>query len=362
MQNSKFILEFLKEVFHTKLLIMVTHDKLLAKKYSDRLIILNDGNILYDSSPWLLNDKSKLLISKCKMSFLDNSKYALISLKRKKIRNILTIIAIVISITTISLVMFLSEGFKYKIIEYKNGFFDTYPLVITKNSEVSIVKNKINRYDYKTDIKLDRNFVLSLEKFCKDNNLKYLKKYDKKVGVNSLENINFSSYINNYYLKKNYKLIKGTYPRKENQILLKISNHSMNGKLFDYFGLDSNSVNYDDLLSKKMIMEGTSTNLVIVGIVEPKSKFGFDELVDYDSDFLYRKDLDNRLTDKNEYAIYVYGNKNIIKNYLSDYPSVKYEDIARTLENYLSKTLNSIQEFFLLFSCISLFVSIILII
>ncbi len=46
--TAKGILELLKELSKTKTVIMVTHDEEFAKTYSDRMIILVDGNILKD--------------------------------------------------------------------------------------------------------------------------------------------------------------------------------------------------------------------------------------------------------------------------------------------------------------------------
>ena len=46
--TAKGILELLKELSKTKTVIMVTHDEEFAKLYSDRMIILVDGNILRD--------------------------------------------------------------------------------------------------------------------------------------------------------------------------------------------------------------------------------------------------------------------------------------------------------------------------
>ena len=362
-QNSESIIEFIKEVFYDKLVIMITHDKILAKKYSDRIIILEDGRILYDSSPYLFTDTSKLFISKRKMNYLDNIKYSFVNLKRKKFRNVLTIIAITISITVLSLVMFLSSGFKVKIMEYKRSFLITYPLVITKNTKREYFKNKINRYDYNDSKTLDTGFILSFNEFCKDNNIKCLKKYNKKIMIKTLENdLVFSSYLDKKYLKQNYKLVKGRFPLNDYETLVKIDKNYVNGKLFDYFGTTSSSVNYDYFLSKTFTQVNNNINLSIVGIVKPKSKLGFDEIIDNNSDFLYRSSLDRVIKDKKVYSIYVYGKKEIVKEYLNSFPDIKYQDVSKIFEEYISKILVNVQTVLMIFSFISIFISLILIV
>lgn len=362
MQNSKLIIELLKNVFYDKLIIMITHDKVLAKKYSDRIILLNDGEILYDSSPYLLKYNKKLFISKRKMTFLNILKYSFLSLKRKKFRNILTMLAITISISIISLVLFLSSGVNNKMIKYKNSFLGSYPLIITENYKINKVKGKVNRYTDLTNAYLDKNFVSSLEEFCVQNNIKYLVKYDKRLTVVGLENqIFFDSYLDNLYLKKNYKLLSGSFPKSDNEVLLKLRDDSTNSKLFDYFKFNSNAVGYDDFLSKNLSLKENGYTLKIVGIVKPKSKLNFDDFLGGDSNFLYRRGLDEVLTNKSEYSIYVYKDKKKVKNYISSFSNINYQDMAQIFETYLSKGFSNVKKILVFFSFVSLLISLILI-
>ena len=50
-QTSMQVMEILKEISKTRLVIMVTHNGQLAEKYSDRIIRLLDGEIISDTSP-----------------------------------------------------------------------------------------------------------------------------------------------------------------------------------------------------------------------------------------------------------------------------------------------------------------------
>lgn len=53
-QTSVQIMNLLKEISKEKLIIMVTHNPELAKQYSTRIIKLLDGNIIDDSSPFIV--------------------------------------------------------------------------------------------------------------------------------------------------------------------------------------------------------------------------------------------------------------------------------------------------------------------
>ena len=364
--NSINIMNLLKKYFKDKLVIMVTHDKLLAKTYSDRIIIMTDGEILYDSDPYIDNTKRKLIIKKTKMNYINSLTYAIIGLKRKKIRNIITMIAIVISITTISFVLFLSTGFKEKIKEYKIDTFNNYPLVITSSTNKKVVKGKINRYDQTNSIYLNKSFVKQLELFCKDNKIKYLIKYDydfKSIKNNNyFDNLKFNSYIDNKYLEDNFKLLRGHFPKNNNEVLVNVNNNKISGKVFDYFNITKTIINYDYLLGKKIKISETNFPLVVVGFVTPKNSLAFESISSDNIDFLYNQGLDKNVMNKKSYMIYVYNRKDTIKLFLEDYNSIKTENLSESFEMYLKKIVTSIEKVFLLFSLISLFISILMIV
>ena len=362
-KNSELVLELLKDVFYDKLIIMVTHDKNIAKKYSTRMIIIKGGGILYDSNPYLLRNKSKLIIRKNKMKYLNNIKYSFSSIKKNKFRNILTMIAIMISIITISIVLFLSNGFKNKISSYSENTFNKYPLIITKKDNSSVKKNRVNRYNYTNDIYLDDSFITNLEKFLKDNRINYLIKYDNNFSINDMnENIMFNSYIDNTFIKNNYKLIKGKLPSDKFEILLKLNDDRVDGKLFDYLKINKNSANYDDFINKNIYLNDNKTVLTIVGIVESNNSLDFDQLMDNNSNLLYKKELDYLFNNKNKYAVYTYDKKDIVKTFLIQYKNIKYQDISYLIGNNINKIINNIQNILLVFSFISFLISLILII
>ena len=57
-ETSKQIMDLLKEIAKDRLVIMVTHNPDLAKSYSNRIINIKDGQIIGDSNPYKIEEKS----------------------------------------------------------------------------------------------------------------------------------------------------------------------------------------------------------------------------------------------------------------------------------------------------------------
>lgn len=363
--TSKSIMKFIKEKFSNELIIMVTHDKKLAKEFADRIIIINDGNILYDSKPYYDNKTSKLMIKKNKMNILDNLRYSFFNLKRKKFRNILVLIAIIISITTISFVMFLTDSFKNRIDVYSKDVLNNYPIVIMVDKKNKIVKNKINRYSYTENLYLDDYFVENFKLFARDNNIRYLIKYNSSfhIYIKTIENsIKLDSYLDDKYLDENYKLLKGGYPKNNNEVLLKIDDYKIDSKIFELFDIKKDAINYEELINKeiKVYYETNEKKFKICGVVMSKNNELFDSLLNDDSDFLYNGKF-NIKNDKG-YAIYVYDKKDLLPIFLENYDNIKYQDLSKQLQKYLINMIKGVKQVFLIFGFISILIALLLII
>ena len=111
------IMELLKEVAKTRLVIMVTHNGDLAKEYSSRIIRLLDGEIQSDSNavtacPSLDSDTTKITkkMKKTSMSILTAASLSFRNLMTKRGRTIITSFAGSIGIIGVALVLALSNG------------------------------------------------------------------------------------------------------------------------------------------------------------------------------------------------------------------------------------------------------------
>lgn len=111
-KTSTQIMELIKEISKSRLVIMVTHNPELAQSYSDRIIRVSDGKIIEDTAP--IADDTKTSAGyrniKTSMSFGDAIKSSAKNLLTKKTRTALVTLAGSIGIVSIGLVLSLSAG------------------------------------------------------------------------------------------------------------------------------------------------------------------------------------------------------------------------------------------------------------
>ena len=128
------IMELLKEVSKTKLVIMVTHNPELAKNYATRIINIKDGKVVDDTNPYK-DVKSKVIeenfTKRTSMSLLTAFSLSFNNLMTKKGRTILVSLAGSIGIIGIALIMSLSNGFQNYINSIQEDTLSSYPLSIT---------------------------------------------------------------------------------------------------------------------------------------------------------------------------------------------------------------------------------------
>ena len=115
-KTSVQIMELIKEISKDKLVIMVTHNNELAKKYSTRVIELKDGEIEKDSKPIKETEKddANLKIKKTKMSYRSAISLSFNNLRTKKGRTFITSLASSIGIIGIALILSYQMDLKLK--------------------------------------------------------------------------------------------------------------------------------------------------------------------------------------------------------------------------------------------------------
>ena len=132
-KTSVQVMDLLKEVAKDRLVVMVTHNPELAKKYANRIVNLKDGVIIDDTNPYKgfesgTNPGSNL--PPAHMSFLTALSLSFNNLLSKKGRTILTAFAGSIGIIGISLILALSTGFQNYINKIQDDTMSSYPLTI----------------------------------------------------------------------------------------------------------------------------------------------------------------------------------------------------------------------------------------
>lgn len=136
-ETSIQIMELLKKVSETKLVVMVTHNSELAMQYSTRIVKLHDGRIIDDSDPFFpaeIESRTAKIGLKVKMSFTAAVLLSLNNLREKKGRTILIAMAASIGIIGIALILSLSSGVNSYIDSMQQDTMAIYPLVLSERT------------------------------------------------------------------------------------------------------------------------------------------------------------------------------------------------------------------------------------
>lgn len=134
-KTSVQIMELIKEISKTKLVIMVTHNPELAKEYSDRIVRVKDGEIQEDTNPYVAGEVADngFALKKTAMAFSSAIKSSFKNLLTKKFRTLMTVIASSIGIISIGLVLAISSGMDKYIQTMQNENLSSMPIMISAN-------------------------------------------------------------------------------------------------------------------------------------------------------------------------------------------------------------------------------------
>mgnify|MGYP000932882996 CR=1 FL=1 len=196
-ETSAQIMDILKEISKDRLIIMVTHNPDISKKYSTRIIRLLDGEVIDDSNPYHTPDEKQDKQPKVKekrdkkerkqrhtaMSFITALALSLRNLITKKGRTILTAFAGSIGIIGISLVLAVSNGFQTYINKMQSDTLSAYPLTISESAT-----------DYTA--LMGMNMRHELEEYPAAEKI-YINKISELIGSSKITNDLSDEYINN---------------------------------------------------------------------------------------------------------------------------------------------------------------------
>ena len=134
-KTSVQIMELIKEISKTKLVIMVTHNPELAKEYSDRIVRVKDGEIQEDTNPYVAEEVADngFALKKTAMAFSSAIKSSFKNLLTKKFRTLMTVVASSIGIISIGLVLAISSGMDKYIQTMQNENLSSMPIMISAN-------------------------------------------------------------------------------------------------------------------------------------------------------------------------------------------------------------------------------------
>lgn len=140
------IMEILKSMSKTCLVVMVTHNSELAYKYSDRIIEMKDGEIIKDSSPLPIEEiknPPSLEKKKTSMSLWTTIKTSVKNISTKKARTAMTSVASSIGIIGVALVLSITNGFSEYVSNLETSVASSVPITISKVS-YSYSSNDLN--------------------------------------------------------------------------------------------------------------------------------------------------------------------------------------------------------------------------
>lgn len=133
-KTSVQIMELIKEISKEKLVIMVTHNPELARKYSDRIVSVKDGEIIEDTKPYIEQEgNNDYELKKTAMAFSSAIKSSFKNLLTKKFRSLMTVVASSIGIISIGLVLAISSGMDKYIQTMQNENLSSMPITISSN-------------------------------------------------------------------------------------------------------------------------------------------------------------------------------------------------------------------------------------
>lgn len=292
-KTSKQIMELIKEISKEKLVIMVTHNPDLAKKYATRIIEVKDGEVISDSLPKeKYKDKNNIEIKKTKMSFLTALKLSFNNIRTKKGRTFLTAFASSIGIIGISIILSLSNGFDKQVDIYQKNTLSNFPITISK-STMSMDEKQMEEMmgsmmpgkgDYPKD-KVIYSFDINSYNMLHTNNItKEYIEYIEKLDDSLISGISFTRATNLNLLVKNgedvksvssnvlnmgvipkeldkedfmmeaFDLLDGEYPKNITDIVLVVdSKNRVDTKILKALGLsDKEKIDFKEVLGKEI--------------------------------------------------------------------------------------------------------------
>lgn len=286
-ETSIQVMDILKELSKTHLVVMVTHNPDLATEYASRIIRLKDGKVREDTNPFDYTEQEKNAereqsernrkeAKKPSMSLLTALSLSLKNLTTKKARTILTAFAGSIGIIGIALILSLSSGFNGYIANVQRDTLSNYPVKIAQNdfSMTGFVTSFLGSTKQSEGVKYPSDGTIhsgkmfngmldSLSSSVNSNNLgkfkKYLDEHPDLVNNDKVAAVNYG-YDFNIYLYQNTKdpdskTYEPNYPKTYKQV-----NHI--GEMSDYMsGMDETVMMFFNTYYKqfKAYMESSMT-------------------------------------------------------------------------------------------------------
>ncbi len=337
-ETSVQVMDILKEISKEHLVIMVTHNKELADKYSTRVINLLDGNLVGDSSPFTIEENKEVKQTKKNKSAM--SIFTAFSLSFKNLmskigKTLLVSFAGSIGIIGIALVLAVSTGLNSYIASMQSNALGNYPITV---SAISVDMDSFKSFDRKDDASggseneiVPYNPMVQYVKYGHYNNLtsnfvnkvKEFEENDKQNGNEKLNVVDYNYYLPVRFVTKNISGESVTYTyavRKNTTSILSGSSSSSIYPMLD--NLDFVMEQYD-LIAGELPKQNKGTNYStdIVLVVGAGNKISASTL----NALGFKTETDEKLNYKNISFESIIGKEyKVVTN--DNYYTPKYED------------------------------------
>lgn len=401
-KTSESIMELIKELSHDKLVIMVTHNPELAEEYASRIVHFQDGKILSDSNAFEPKKEVKdtFKLKKTKMSYWNALKLSFTNIMTKKGRTFLTAFASSIGIIGIAIVLALSHGFQKQINETQSKTLAKFPISISQtatdmNAATSRtesdknVKNKGYLVAAKPDNeknthenKITQSYIDYVKKINPSyaNNISFIRGTQLNLLTNDngkIKHVEFSN-VNNSgsaiasaqlqgmnsvgintsvfpktldskqgtFLKDNYQLLAGSWPKSNNEVVLVLNNKNQanvnalknlgisikDGQKIDLnkivgrtFKVISNNNYYQELptgnfvpqKASKSMYDSSNLTLKLSAVIRGKNN---SQMALLDNGIAYSDGLTQEIIKQNENSSIVKAQKNSTTNVMTNQP------------------------------------------
>ena len=212
-KSSIQIFQLLEKISYSKLVIVVTHDLELAKKYASTILKINDGKIIKEIKKRNKVKESKIPLfeikateKKPKMPYSFMFRHVRSTFKAKKVRTFITNMMTSLGLVGIGLTMLVSSSLSNEIKSAFSSVINDRQIVASLKSnnanlfgnvfsstydEALSVKNKYS--DYVKDVGV--NYIVNFENFFKHNNEVYVASTAYKYYLNQFSIRTFNDYM-----------------------------------------------------------------------------------------------------------------------------------------------------------------------
>lgn len=344
--NSLRIMSILKRISRDKLVIVVTHNRKLAYRFADGIISIKDGVVDVSDVSCINSDIDDIGCDRFRFRFFDKMWMAIKNLVHKRLRNFLTVLAFMIGLFSLGLVLSISNGFNKELDSLNRSSLFTYPLIISRVNYVDNINSSVS----------DRNGI-NVKDSGTVKNVFDDKLFDLVNGLGSdlVSGIGYVRDIDDVFRSVSmampnsdfFEVVDGRMPVNSNEVVVLVDDDDAIGDdVYNYLNVEKNGV-----INNSFIVDGKS--IVVCGVVRSNNDY-FSSM----SGILYSNDL----FDEDILDIYIYvrdlDSKDRIKDVLSDY---YVRDDAEEVTSVLSNLVDGISVVLVLFSMISLIVSVIMI-